>query len=178
MRFPILALLLSVLACAGEAPAYPKPTPHHVAMQAQEGTWDAEVTVNMGPGQPPAVSKGTEVNKMLRGGLWLQSEFASDMMGTPFEGRGLFGYDPATGQHVGTWVDSMAMAPSHPRGTCKDGCREVTMTFDGQDMRGRNVTYKEIAVQKDADHRTMTMFTKPKGGKYAQVMVIEYVRRK
>lgn len=178
MRFAILALLLSTLAWADEAPAYPKPTPHHLAMQALVGTWDAVVTVRTGPGRPPMVSKGTEVNKLLLGGLWLQSEFASEMMGTPFEGRGLFGYDPATGKHVGAWVDSMAMAPSYPSGTCADGCREVTMTFAGQDMHGRNVIFKEVTVQKDPEHRTMTMFTKAKGGKFVQVMEIEYTRRK
>jgi hypothetical protein len=178
MRQAVLALLLSSVAFAAEPFPIPKPTPHHEAMKAQEGIWDAEVKVNMGPGKPPMVSKGTEVNTLLPGGLWLESKFLGDMMGTPFEGRGLFGYDPATGRHLGAWVDSMTMPPSYPNGTCKDGCREVTMFFEGVGMTGKKVTFKEVSVQQDADHRTMTMFTKGKGGKFVPNMVIEYTRRK
>jgi hypothetical protein len=178
MRRAMLALLLSSFALSAQEMPLPKPTPHHEAMKNLEGTWDAVVTMQMAPGQPPMVSKASEVNKLLTGGLWLQSEFTSEMMGTPFEGRGLFGYDPATHKHVGTWVDSMTMAPSNTVGTCKDGCKEMTCTFDGLDMKGKKVTYKEISVVQDPDHRTMTMYTKAKGGKYAQTMTIAYTRRK
>jgi hypothetical protein len=178
MRLPILALLIPTLAFAGEEMALPKPTPHHEALKAQVGNWDCVITVQMGPGKPPLVSKGTEVDKLVPGGLWITSEFASEMMGIPFEGRGIFGYDPAVGRHVGFWVDSTLMAPSYPQGTCKDDCREVTMTFEGVDMAGKKVTYKEVSVQKDADHRTMTMYTKGKEGDFKLMMVMEYTRRK
>jgi hypothetical protein len=52
------------------------------------------------------------------------------------------------------------------------------MTFEGVDMAGKKVTYKEVSVQKDADHRTMTMYTKGKEGDFKLMMVMEYTRRK
>ncbi|MFZ1613098.1 MAG: DUF1579 domain-containing protein [Holophaga sp.] len=177
MRIHHLFLALPMFLAAQEAPL-PKPTPHHLAMKRMEGTWDAVVKVQMAPGQPPMVSKGVEVNKLVPGGLWLQSEFKSDMMGMPFEGRGLFGYDPALGKHVGTWVDSMVYSLGNPTGTCKDDCKETICYFKGPGMDGKMVTYKEITVEHDADHRTMTMFIKGKKGAFVQNMVIEYTRRK
>lgn len=176
MRIPLLFLTGAALLAQGMP--LPKPTPHHLALKRLEGTWDATVKVYMGPGKPPMVSKAEEVNKLVPGGLWLTSEFKSDMAGTPFEGRGIFGYDPATGKHVGTWADSMVMSLSRPEGTCKDDCRETTMLFTGPGMDGKPTTYKEVSVEKDADHRVMTMYTQGKDGTFDLGMEIEYTRRK
>lgn len=173
---PLLIALAPYL--AGQAPELPKPTPHHLAMKASEGTWDAVVKMQTAPGQPPMTSKGVEVNRILMGGLWMQSSFRSDMGGVPFEGSGLFGYDPAQGKHVGTWVDSMVMSQAFPKGTCKGDCKEITLTFMGVGMDGKPCAYKEVSVQVDADHRTMAMYTKGKDGKYALEMEIAYTRRK
>lgn len=175
MRVPFLIACLTLSLQAQEAP---KPTPHHLAMKRLEGTWDAVVTLPMGPGKAPAVSKGVEVNKLLMGGLWLQSEFKSDLMGMPFEGRGLFGFDPALGKHVGTWVDSMVPSQAITIGTCKGDCKETTMTFEGPGMDGKMTTYKNVTVEKDPDHRVMSMYTKDKEGKFVFNMEIAYTRRK
>ncbi len=178
MRTTLLLLALSPILAAQEDPGLPKPTPHHLAMKAAEGTWDAVVTMQMAPGKPPMESKGVEVNKVLAGGLWMQSEFSSEMGGVPFEGRGLFGYDSALGKHVGTWVDSMVTSQAITKGTCKGGCQEVTMYFQGVGMDGKPAAYKEVSVKVDEDHRKMTMFIKGKDGKFAQNMEIVYTRRK
>ena len=59
-----------------------------------------------GPDAEPSVSKGTEVNEVLPGGLWLLSKFEGDFGGMKFSGRGQFGYDPVKKKYVGTWIDS------------------------------------------------------------------------
>lgn len=176
---PLCRLLLLVpLALSAQEPPVPKPTPHHLAMKRAEGTWDAVVKVYAEPGKPPLQSKGVEVNTLLPGGLWLQSSFKSDMMGLPFEGRGLFGFDPALGKHVGAWVDSMVMSLAQPVGTCKDDCRETTMTFEGPGMDGKPATFKEVTVEKGPDQRVMTMYLKGKDGAFTLNMEIAYTRRK
>jgi hypothetical protein len=177
MRAAIFSLLATASLFGQEMPA-PKPTSHHLALKRAEGTWDAVVKMFMAPGKPPMISKAVEVNALVPGGLWLTSEFKSDMLGTPFEGRGIFGYDTATQKHVGTWADSMVTGLAHPVGTCKDDCREVTMLFEGPGMDGKMTTYKEVTVEKDLDHRVMTMYTKGKDGKFELGMEIEYTRRK
>lgn len=175
MRTP---LALALIGLALPAQELPKPTPHHLALKAQEGTWDAVVKMYMEPGKPPAISKGVEVNTVVLGGFWLESTFKSEMGGMPFEGRGLFGFDSAAGKHVGTWVDSMSTGQAITTGTCKDGCKEVHLTFEAPGMDGKMTTYKEVAIQKDADHRTMSMSMKRPDGTFIQNMQIEYTRRK
>lgn len=177
MRVVLLGAFATAAVMGQEMPI-PKPTSHHRALQRAEGTWDAVVKMYGAPGKPPLVSKGVEVNKLVPGGLWLTSEFKSEMMGTPFEGRGIFGYDTATRRHVGTWVDSMVTGLALPIGTCKDDCRETTMTFKGPGMDGKPTTYKEVTVEKGPDQRLMTMYTKAKDGTFVRNMEIEYNRRK
>ena len=71
------------------------------------GTWDATIKTYMaGPGAEPSVSKGTEVNEVMPGGLWVLSKFDGDFGGMKFQGRGQFGFDPIKKKYVGTWIDS------------------------------------------------------------------------
>ena len=78
---------------AGAAMELPKPGPEHEILKKDEGVWDATVEATMAPGAPPAVSKGVETVKATGGGLWYVSDFKSEMMGQPFEGHGVTGYD-------------------------------------------------------------------------------------
>ena len=43
--------------------------------------------------------------------------FAGDMMGSPFSGIGLNGYDNNTGKYVSTWMDTMSTAILYFEGT-------------------------------------------------------------
>lgn len=175
MRFRLLTLL-AVLPLTGQDA--PKLTSHHEAMKAMEGTWDAVAKMQVAPGKPPMESKGVEVNTLILNGLWLQTEFKADLGGTPFQGRGLFGYDSLAKKHVGTWVDTMGDWPAITRGTCKNDCKEQTLTFQAYGKDGKPTTIKEVAIQQDADHRTLAMYHKGKDGKFVCTMEIAYTRRK
>ncbi len=174
----MLRSALALLCATGlTAQEMPRPTPHHEALKAQAGTWDAVVTMETGPGKPPMEAKGVEVNTVVLGGLWLASEFKADLGGMPFEGRGLFGYDTQAKKHVGTWVDNSGTWQAVTSGACSDGCRALTSTFRGYGPDGKPALYREVFRQPDPDHRTMEMFVKgPKG--WSRLMGIAYTRRK
>lgn len=174
-------LLLSlgcVLALSAQDSPFPKPTPHHHAMKDQAGTWTAVARMFMDPAKPPVVSKGTETNTVVAGGLWLKSEFRAEMMGSAFEGHGLFGYDTMQNAHVGTWVDNSGTWMAVTKGTCTKDCREQTLFFEGYDEAGKPATYKEVHTQTDRDHRQMAMYTKGKDGAFMKVMELDYTRAK
>ena len=177
MRTMLLSLGC-VLALSAQDSPFPKPTPHHLAMKEQAGTWTAVVKMYMDPAKPPMESTGTETNTLVAGGLWLKSEIRSEMMGLPFEGYGFFGYDTQAKAHLGSWVDSSGTWMAVTKGTCAQECREHTLFFDGHDEAGRPATYKEVHTQADADHRAMVMFAKGKGGTFHKVMEIAYTRVK
>ncbi len=176
MRLVSLVPALSMLGAFAQE--MPKPTAHHLAMKAVEGTWDAIVKNYAGPGQPPMESKAVEVNKVVGNGFWMQTDFHGQMMGAPFDGHGLFGFDPVAGKHVGTWVDSVSPVQAITSGTCKDGCKEITSTFTMNLGPAGTATFKEVAKQIDADHRTMAMWMQGKDGKEMLLMEISYTRKK
>ena len=171
---------LMTLGCALSlaAQAGPRPTLHHLALQDQAGTWAVVARLFVQPGQPPVISKGTEVNQVVCNGLWLQSELRAEMAGQAFEGRGFFGYDTHPGAHVGTWVDSGDTWMALIKGTCARNCHEQTLFFEAFGPNGKPVTHKQIYTQQDHNHRSSVLYVQgPKGG-FVKEMEMEYVRLK
>jgi len=79
----------------------------HEALQALEGDWNAEVHCFMDPGAQAEVHRGTASVQSILGGRFLEEEFHSEMMGKPFTGRGIFGYDNTKQKFVSVWLDDM-----------------------------------------------------------------------
>ncbi len=159
------------------APAMPpllKPGPEHELLKSDVGVWDATVEM-LGPGG--SVSKGVETNSML-GGLWLVTDFKSEMMNQPFEGHGVEGYDPIKKKYVGTWVDSMSSSLSISESTYDATKKTMTGWIEGPDMSGKTAKMKAVTEQKDPDTRVFTMYMPGPDGKEVPGMRITYKRRK
>jgi hypothetical protein len=58
----------------------------------------------------PATSSGKATYRWLMEGRWLAQDYSGDMMGMPFTGFALTGYDNFHRQYVGLWIDSMSTA--------------------------------------------------------------------
>jgi len=69
------------------------PGPAHKALDVLVGNWQAEVKCWMDPDGPPNVSQGTAKATWILNGRFLQEEFHGEMMGKPFTGLSLLGYD-------------------------------------------------------------------------------------
>jgi hypothetical protein len=155
---------------AGEMPQA-KPGPEHEILKKSVGTWDATVE-EMAPGAPPKTSKGTETAKLV-GGLWLVSDFKSEMMGQPFEGHAVGGYDPSKKKYVGTWVDSMSASQWTSEGTLDPATKTMTDWMEGVGHDGKPTKMKAVTQWKDDDTRVFTMYMGE-----TPTMKITYKRRK
>ncbi len=83
----LATLILAATATAQEPPPAPKPSPEHLILAADAGIWDATVKTFMGgPGSEPLVSKGSETNEVMLGGLWVLSRFEGSFGPAKFEG--------------------------------------------------------------------------------------------
>jgi hypothetical protein len=162
-------------AAAPEMPM-PKPGPEHEVLKNDVGTWDATVEM-MGPGAPPSISQGVETNTMV-GGLWLVTDFKSEMMNQPFQGHGVSGYDPTKQKYVGTWVDSMSTGLTLGESTYDPKTKTMTGVMEGPDMSGKMMKMKEVTEWRDPDTRVFTMYMTGTDGKDAPAMRITYKRRK
>ena len=169
------------LANVASAQEPPKALPEHKILAADEGTWDATIKMYMGgPDAEPSVSKGSEVNEVLPGGLWMLSKFEGDLGGMKFLGRGQFGYDPVKKKYVGTWIDSTSTILSVLEG--EYNAKTKTMTFVGEgydpDQKAK-FTQKMVTTTKDDGSRFFTLYMKFEGQPAeTKFMEITYTKRK
>jgi hypothetical protein len=174
-------VVAAILGTPAMAQPFQKPTAEHKILATEEGTWDATIKAfTGGPGAEPMVSKGTEVNTVLPGGLWMVSRYNGDFGGVKYEGRGQFGYDPTKKKYIGTWIDSL-----HPTLTVLEGTYDAktrTMTYEGESIDPvTNMKYvqKMVTTGKDDGTRHFTLSIKrPGGADELKLMEITYQKRK
>lgn len=87
--------------------AHAKTGEKHELLNSLVGEWDVESTLWMAPGAPPISSKGSASAEWILDGKFIQENYRGDMMGTPFTGMSLMGYDNFKKKYVGIWIDSM-----------------------------------------------------------------------
>lgn len=154
------------------------PTEEHEILKQEVGVWDATVKVWPAPDAEPMVSKGVEKNHMLKGDLWLITEFEGEVIGTPFIGKGTFGYDPAEKKYTGVWVDTMTPHMMITKSDYDPKTKTLTGIAETRDvMSGEKYNAKMITRFVDDDTRVMEMHRKDKDGKESKVMEISYKRR-
>lgn len=177
----LAAWSLASTGTAQESPPIQKPLPEHKIVAAAEGTWDATIRMYAaGPDAEPAVSKGSEVNEVVPGGLWLLSKFDGDFGGMKFQGRGQFGYDPVKKKYVGTWIDSLSTVLSVLEGEYDAKTKTMTYVGEGYDPAQKaKFTQKMVTTTKDDGSRVFTLYMKFEG-QPAEVkfMEITYTKRK
>ena len=104
----------------------------HQALASMAGTYDCKVRLWAEPGAPAAEETGTATRRMMLEGRVMVEEFSGTMMGMPFSGYGLHGYDNVTGKHWSTWTDSMSTGIMMSEGTC-DAQKACTFTGSSND---------------------------------------------
>ena len=82
---------------------------------------------------------------MILGGRYLQEEFTGEMMGSPFTGIGITGYDNLGKKYVMAWMDSMSTGIYFMEGTADADGRTITLNGRFDDpvkgpMKWRGVT--------------------------------------
>lgn len=158
------------MAVAADAVGLAKPL---AAMHAEFGTWDADFTMEM-PGAPAMKSKSKEVVGPICGGKWTWSTFTGEMMGAPFEGHALSGFDTKTEKVVSFWIDSMNGAWMRTDGTYDAGKQAFTMSGTCYDEQGQRRKVASTTTSAGKDARTLRMVFGEGTGQ--SVMTIAYRR--
>jgi len=157
--------------------AFMTPGEVHKMMASWNGTWKADITTYE-PGKPAAKTTGTAVNKMILGGRYQETVNTATMMGMPFEGRGLLGYNNATKMFESAWVDNMGTGVMKMTGSWDAATKSVTLTGKGVDPA--TMTEKDsrqVFTVVDDRTQTMTMFGPGPDGKEFKWMDITFTRK-
>lgn len=160
--------------------AYMTPGDIHKMMASWDGTWESESTSWMAPGAPPQVSKGTSVNKMAMGGRYQISNHKGNMMGQPFEGMSMTGYDNAKKIFVSTWIDNMGTGIMKMEGPWDEATKSMTLTgkcVDPMTGGGKEMELREVFRIIDDKTQTMEMYGPGPDGKEFKMMVLKFTRK-
>jgi hypothetical protein len=154
-----------------------RPGPAHQALNDLVGDWKAEVKCWMQPGSPPEVTQGTAQARWTLNNHFLEEDFRGQMMGKPFSGRTLMGYDNTKQTFNSVWVSdsqtSMFVSEGKSDGNYK------TITQEGKTScaaTGRKeVPMKTVLRVIDQNKHVFEMYDGTQGN--AKTMEITYTRK-
>jgi hypothetical protein len=98
----------------------------------------------MEPGKPPMESDGTSESKMLLDGRFLYQEYKAQMMGQPFSGIGIDGYDNLTKKYVTVWIDSMGTGIFFMEGTASPDGKTITLRGSHPEQGGSKLSHRAV----------------------------------
>jgi len=142
------------------------------------GEWEVTSKMWMAPGAPPVESGGTAVAHWILGDRFVEMTVKSTIMGQPFEGRAITGYNNMQKTYQSFWVDNMGTSMTTSAGSVSaDG---KTFTFEAKmddPMTGeKNKPYKFIDrfVSKDEAQSEIHDLSR---GKKSKMMEMTYKRK-
>lgn len=156
------------------------PGKYHKLLEKDTGKWDLTTKSWMAPGAEPETTTGSVEFKMILGGRFQVGEYKGTMMGQPYEGLGINGYDNYKEQFVSLWMDTMGTTVFETKGKC-DGaeCKTITSTGEWDDPMTKSVQ-KVRTVMNYIDDNTgkFEMYMVGKDGKEFKSMEMVYKRKK
>jgi len=149
-----------------------KPGPEHETLAKFAGDWTFTNKAWMAPGAPPMESTGTMHGESMWGGRYVVEDWKGDMMGMPFEGRGVNAYNNVAKRYENTWTDSMGTGIWFSTGTC-DAANVCTFTGDSWDpMSGQKASMRSVLSWVDPSSFKMEMYGPGPDGKEFKMMEI------
>jgi len=153
------------------------PGPMHEMLANRVGEWKAEVTMWMDPTKPPETSEATTVCEAMLGGRYFKSTHTGMMMGMPFEGYEISGYDNVKKKFFNVWMDNMGTGIMVSEGTYDEATKTLTFTGEMTDPMGTDMNVREVITAPDKDHSLFEMYV-DMGGNEMKTMEIKYTRVK
>lgn len=150
----------------------------HKVLDALVGNWTAKIEFWMSPDAPPAVSNGTAESTWILGGRFVQEKFKGEVMGKPYEGLGITGYDNIKKQYLSVWLDDMHTSIYTSKGEAGEGGKVITFTgrADCPVTDEKDIPMKQVIRIVDADTHIFEMYDSRRGD--AKAMQITYTRKK
>lgn len=158
----------------------PSPGPEHELLKPFEGTFQAEVKMWMGPGEP-AVSTGTMVNSWKLGGMYLHQDYVGDATDGPFPsfaGQGFWGFNSNSKMYEGFWIDNASSMMQNESGSVDQSGKVWTMTSKMPCAQtGQLMTKKSVITLLDNDNNKLEMYFTGDDGNESKAMEINYRRK-
>ena len=155
---------------------YMTPGPIHEMMAKTVGDWNVNTKYWMDPAGEPMETEGKSSVEMILGGRYMKSTHTGTMMGMPFEGINLQGYDNATGEFTAVWIDNMGTGISVSKGKYDEATNSIN--FEGSmidPMTKEDMNFKQVVTFIDDNHFMFEMYSNYNGQEFKS-MVVDYTR--
>ena len=194
----ILPVMLAVFCVApvtaGEGDEPPKLTPEqqaemeayqkagtpgvpHAALASTAGNYELDLKSWSEPSGAPTESTGKATRRMILDGRVLVEAVDATMMGAPFTGHAMMGYDNVSGEYWSTWMDSMSTGLMVSHGSC-DALGACTFTGSWNDpVRKGPVTARMTSRWTSPGTQLFEMFGPGGDGKEMKMMEIVYTKK-
>jgi hypothetical protein len=149
----------------------------HKLLAKLEGIWTTRSRSWSDPVSPPQESIGTVERKLILDGHYLQEEYRGDMMGMPYLGISLVGYNNHTKKYETTWCDSMSTAIFKFEGTASRDGKTITQECKFDDPVRGPALWRTITRIKDDNTTVFEMYLTPKGKKEEKMMEMTSLRK-
>jgi hypothetical protein len=155
-----------------------KPGANHKALERFLGTWDVSVKMSMG-GAERTQDVGTATWSWLMPGRWLKAELDGTLMGMPFKGFQILGYDNFKQSFVWTGVSGMDTAMTHAEGDMDPGDKALILygTLDEYLTGEHDKMVKYLYRFESPDRMTLEVHDLPIGERNTKVLEFVFVRK-
>ena len=149
----------------------------HKLLGKLEGLWTTRTRSWMEPGKPPVEETGTCEQRLILNGHYLRQEYSGSMMGAPFTGINIVGYNNHTKKFESIWIDSFSTAIFYFVGTASADGRIITQECSYDDPVKGPAIWRSVTRIRDENTQEFEMYVIPKGGKEERVMEMTVSRK-
>lgn len=152
--------------------------PHKIISELA-GNWKTTSQMWDKADSKPQAAKGAASFKMILGGRWLEQEFSGTVMGQPFQGMGLLGYDNVKGKYESHWFDSMSTGSMKSEGDYDTSTKTLKDkgTFSCPISAAKTQDVRSEWQMVNKNKMVFSLFGKgPEGGPEFKMMEIVYTR--
>lgn len=153
-------------------------TADHAVLKAFVGHWDATATMWMMPGAPPSTSKNTVDAVMILGGRFVRMDYKGTMMGQPFEGYQITGYDNMQKTYNTFWIDNSSTSFYLLAGTYDPAKKTFIQKGQWADPMGSVTPVRAVITLVSPDEYLYESFMSMPDGKEFKSMEYRAVRKK
>ncbi|HDT13068.1 MAG TPA: DUF1579 domain-containing protein [Candidatus Aminicenantes bacterium] len=146
-------------------------TAEHKALEYFAGRWKVEAKMWAMPGAPPTESVNTNEGEVILGGRYVRLTYKGEMMGQPFEGLQISGYDNIAKAYTTFWIDNSSTSFYLLRGMY-DAAKK-TYTFKGSwadPLGGETPVRMIIKIVSPDEYVSETYMTQPDGKEFLSMI--------
>ncbi len=141
------------------------------------GSWATRTRGWMEPDKPPTEGTGTCEQKLILDGHYLQQFYTGDMMGAPFTGINILGYNNHTKKYESIWIDSRSTTIYYFEGDASEDGRTITQKCSYDDPARGPCVWRSVTRIRDDNTLEFEMFITPRRGKEEKTMEMTVSRK-